>query len=334
MKRTVFYLFAVLVGWSYRAAGQSVSTGVLYSNFGPGETFDTDPTHGWGINGFLGPNILQQGIAEKFIPATTDTFTSAQLALEFITPGSVLVSLHTDADGRPGAILEQIAVPGLTTGPTVRSAASVVRPLLQAGSTYWLSVVAGGPGLLAGWIWNSIGDVSTLENCAATFDGIAAGPWFPGCFIAPGPNGIRSAFQINGRAQRDFAFSALQAGVEVRTTRARSEAEGRFTLGDASDGIDPSADDVSFQIGSFSGTIPNGSFQVDPFTGLFRFDGLVAGARVEAEIAPVAAAPRTFTFEIEVKNVDVAAGANAVTVQLAIGNDTGTTTAPVESKAR
>jgi len=129
-------------------------------------------------------------------------------------------------------------------------------------------------------------------------------------------------------------FAAFQAEVEVRTSRIRSEAEGQFTLGDASNGIDPSAEHVTFQIGSFSGSIPKASFRADPSTGAFNFDGLIGGTPVEAVIAPVLATARTFHFEIELKGVDAGAGANAVIVQLAIGNDNGTTSAPVESRAR
>lgn len=47
---------------------------VIYSNFGPGMTFDTDPAHGWTINGFAGPGVGQQAIAQRFIPAAAATF--------------------------------------------------------------------------------------------------------------------------------------------------------------------------------------------------------------------------------------------------------------------
>jgi hypothetical protein len=129
-------------------------------------------------------------------------------------------------------------------------------------------------------------------------------------------------------------FAAFSAELEVKTSRAKSEAEGQFTLGDTSDGIDATSEDVTFQIGSFSGLIPKGSFLFDPVSGAFTFGGSVGGVPVEAVIAPVRGMARTFTFEIDVKGVDAAAGANAVTIQLAIGNDNGTTSAPVESRAR
>jgi hypothetical protein len=42
---------------------------VIHSNFGPGMAFDADPSHGWTINGFLGPGIGQQAIAQQFTPS-------------------------------------------------------------------------------------------------------------------------------------------------------------------------------------------------------------------------------------------------------------------------
>src|SRR5213596_441793 len=54
---------------------------VIYSNFGPGMAFDADPSHGWTINGFLGPGIGQQAIAQQFTPSADYTFSAAEVAL-------------------------------------------------------------------------------------------------------------------------------------------------------------------------------------------------------------------------------------------------------------
>ena len=156
--------------------------------------FDANPLHGWTINGFLGPGIGQQAIAHQFTPAATRTFTGAQVALTlFSGPGNVSVFLQADSNGLPGPVLEQIDLTGLTVAPTIFAATSVLRPQLHGGTPYWLTVVAGGPGVLAGWDWNSIGDSSTASNFATTQGGSPAGPW------GLNPAGVtRSAFQING----------------------------------------------------------------------------------------------------------------------------------------
>ena len=166
---------------------------VVYSNFGPDMAFDPVLSHGWTINGFLGPDIGQQAIAQEFTPAQDATFSSAQVALTLVSgPGSVRVFLQADVAGLPGTVIEEIPVSGLGSAPAVHTASSVLRPLLHQGTPYWLSVAAGADGVLAGWNWNSIGDVS-LMTFAGTQGGGPAGPWG----IGPTPV-TRSAFQING----------------------------------------------------------------------------------------------------------------------------------------
>ena len=167
---------------------------VIYSNFGPGMTFDTDATHSWTINGFLSPGVGQQAIAQRFVPAATATFGGAQVALTlFSGTASVAVFLQADSSGLPGAVIEQMSVSGLTGVPSVFTATSALFPQLQAGTAYWLTVVAGAPGVLAGWNWNSIGDISTSENFAGTQGGSPLGPWG----LNPSPV-TRAVFQING----------------------------------------------------------------------------------------------------------------------------------------
>ena len=192
MESRVSRCLCVLLVW-FSFVGQA-DGGVIYSNFGPGMAFDTEPFHGWTINGFLGSGIGQQAIAHQFTPAATETFTDTQVALTlFSGPGSVAVFMQADSNGLPGPVLEQINVTGLTGVPTVFTATAVLRPQLQGGSPYWLTVVAGGPGVLAGWNWNSIGDSSTGSNFAGTQGGSPAGPWG-----LNSPGVTRSAFQING----------------------------------------------------------------------------------------------------------------------------------------
>ena len=61
------------------------------------------------------------------------------------------------------------------------------------------------------------------------------------------------------------AFAAFHAKVEIEVERHEREFEVKatFTLGAASDGINPLTEDVSFQVGTFSTTIPAGSFTQD-----------------------------------------------------------------------
>jgi hypothetical protein len=178
----------------------------VYSNFGAGFSFDTDPFHGWTINGFLAPGVGQQGISNRFTPAETVTFTGARLALSLWSPpANVLVVLQQDNGGLPGTVLEQITVGSLGYSPAVYAVTSVLHPQLQAGAHYWLTVLAPNAGSLAGWQWNATGDVSAGGNFAGTQGGVASGPWG----LNPNPV-VRGAFQVEG------TLVGVVVGIEIK----------------------------------------------------------------------------------------------------------------------
>lgn len=222
MKGGMSQILAVLFVCSH-VVGQA-GAGVIFSNLGPAMEFDTAPTHGWTINGFLREDIGQQTIGHRFTPAATDTFTSAQVVLShFSGPNILTVSLQADSNGRPGAVIEEIDVAGLTEVPTIFTAMSVLHPELQGGTPYWLVVVAGEPGVVAGWHWNSIGDASTGSNFAVNQFGSQAGPW-----SLDNLGSTRSAFQINGSPPTpQEALELLMGQVEVLLQA------GAFTQGQA-----------------------------------------------------------------------------------------------------
>jgi hypothetical protein len=172
----------------------------VYSNFGPGLSFQNDPQSGWTINGFLSPATGQQAISQLFTPADIYTFAGVRVPLSFHSgPNSIDLYLQADHGGLPGAVLDVMHLPALPVGPGVVSAESVSRPTLLANEAYWLSVVAGGPGVVAGWHWNTTGDVFDGRNFAGTQGGGPQGPWG----LGPGENGpqFRSAFLIEGDLQ-------------------------------------------------------------------------------------------------------------------------------------
>ena len=105
------------------------------------------------------------------------------------------------------------------------------------------------------------------------------------------------------------------------------EVEGTFTLGAASNGIDPLTEDVTVTIGAYEITIPEGSFSLDD-DGEFEFEGTIGGVKVEMEIE--LEDDGTFEFEIEVEGADLPELAEPLEVTLVIGDDKGTTTANAE----
>ncbi len=173
---------------------RSSSGAVIYSNFGADMSFDANPAHGWTINGYLGPTIGRQAIAQQFTPASRSVFQSAQLALSaFSGPATVDVYLQKDAEGLPGDVIERMTVTGLTATPAVFTATSTLLPTLVGDRPYWLSVVAPEAGTIGSWSWNSTGDAS-ITTFAGTQDGSPSGAW------GTGPVEVtRGAFQINGK---------------------------------------------------------------------------------------------------------------------------------------
>lgn len=101
------------------------------------------------------------------------------------------VMLMTDNAGVPGTVMEawhfsgQMAALGDPNSPL--SAASVLNPLLTAGTQYRLVVSTTGPDAHAAWHFNSVGDVGPLASRTDL------GPW-------GASNDTRGAFRIIGTA--------------------------------------------------------------------------------------------------------------------------------------
>lgn len=165
---------------------------VVYSNFGPSATFDADPNHGWTINGFLGPDIGQQAIAQQFTPSGDATLVYVQVPLALAAgSGEVRVLLQENANGLPGAVIDEMRSGDLQYTPQVYTATSTLLPTLHRGTSYWLTLAAGADGLVAGWQWNTLGDVAGA-TFVGTQGGGSAGPWA----VNPYPS-TRGAFSIN-----------------------------------------------------------------------------------------------------------------------------------------
>jgi hypothetical protein len=91
-----------------------------------------------------------------------------------------------------------------------------------------------------------------------------------------------------------------------------------FKIGPNSDGINPRTEVVSFTIGTFSTTIPIGSFKANG-----NFQGRVDGVALNVTIVPLIGGLYSFTAEGEGANLT--GTTYPVAVQLTIGNDQGST---------
>lgn len=138
-------------------------------------------------------------------------------------------------------------------------------------------------------------------------------------------------------------FAAFTPKLEIADAQA-FEVKGPFTLGATSDGIHPVTEDVTLQIGTFSLTIPAGSFRVSPARSeeehhhkkgkpraQFEFEGVIDGVSLEAKLTQTGT--NTFEFKAEGQNANLSGVGNPVPVGLTIGNDGGSVAVTTETES-
>jgi hypothetical protein len=178
--------------WSLLFTGPAVSRAdiLLFSNFGPGLSYDTGDANLVG-NAFDGNNYAE---GDTFTPTTSGGLSSITIALSCFGSGSCpdnfTVSLTRNASGAPASALESFTVSGASLGifgannpPLVLD--SLLHPLLTAGTQYWVTVRSDLNDSIA-WNWNSTGDAS---DQAISADGGAT--WFAPSGLTPG------AYKVN-----------------------------------------------------------------------------------------------------------------------------------------
>src|SRR5262249_49698304 len=119
-------------------------------------------------------------------------------------------------------------------------------------------------------------------------------------------------------------FSAFNAVGEVAGNQ--FEIRGGFKLGAGSNGINPPSESVVLQLGTFSATIPSGSFN-SARGGSYKFEGTIDGVDLELNFVP--AGTDRYTFAAEARRANLTGTVKPVSVALTIGDDAGTTTLSV-----
>lgn len=166
------------------AFSAEVRAAVIYSTFGPGDTFNIN-NGGWPV-GFATP---QSGAiaAARFSSNENYTLTSIRVATYYVVePNNFVVSLNSDNNGSPGSALatfSNTAFPllGIVTvapGGTVN---------LTSGSTYWVVLSAAASPTAGGWYPN---DQNLVGNWAQSFTDQSG--WFQQ------NNALTPAFDVNG----------------------------------------------------------------------------------------------------------------------------------------
>ncbi len=111
-------------------------------------------------------------------------------------------------------------------------------------------------------------------------------------------------------------FLAFRAQLEIAFGRAPNQdafaLESSFTLSSTAPGINPVTEPVTLQIGTFSTTIPPGSFK--QIGRLFTFAGAIGGASLEALITPTGTL--RYAFVASAQGASLTGTTNPVTVRL------------------
>jgi hypothetical protein len=117
-------------------------------------------------------------------------------------------------------------------------------------------------------------------------------------------------------------FFASFAKLEIESELSTFHLSDSFTLGANSNGITPTTQKLTLHIGTFSVTIPSGSFK-KLLTGTFFCKTTINGVTLNLKIVPLGA--KMFSFNVNGSGIDLGGLTEPVTVVLAIGTDSGTT---------
>lgn len=209
------------------------------------------------------------------------------------------------------------------------------------------AIASNGPPINTGNTYN--GSLST--DISQDFNiGVAGNPFNSSPTLLTIPTGasflfaavVDSFYGDNGDANGDLALTIAKAGQQLTVPTPFSSfsadlglfggtgptfaVNARFTLGAGSNGINPATEPVFFQIGSFLTIVPPGSF-TQSTDGSFAFKGTLSGVNLKAQIRPLVNG--RFVFQAAGTGVNLTwrelAGADPISLCLAIGNDTGVT---------
>ncbi|MBO0734316.1 MAG: YncE family protein [Methylocapsa sp.] len=158
---------------------------------------------------------------------------------------------------------------------------------------------------------DTVSVIDTRTNKVAAT--IPAGKGPSGVGIIPAPPGVPFSVFSARLAIRFWPYNLRSDDFNLNAS---------FTLGSASNGIDPSAEPVTIKIGTFALTIPRGSFKGTGF-GPFEFQGVIEGVSLKVGIEPTGA--KRYAFHAVAQNANLQGATNSVPVTLIIGDDSGFT---------
>lgn len=151
---------------------------IIYSDFGPGQTYDTSLAADVGTDP-NNPIAVQVSTAASFTPAFDSILTGVDFAA-YLASGPDQLTVYLTSGALPGAPIESFSVSVPSYPGSVLTLTSVLQPELFAGTTYWIVLEANDPvNSLIGWYGNSIGATPGF------LQRFGAGSWFLPGFEPP-----------------------------------------------------------------------------------------------------------------------------------------------------
>lgn len=152
---------ALVLALGVLGAASIANADVLYSNFGPGDTYLPNIGETLAFGGPLGGDSYEHAVPFT-VTGGAYTLDSAEVAvMRFWGPDMVNADLRADAGGSPGEILESTANGGTCTPGQIE------RPLilffsgdlvLEEGATYWLALRTQPTDAHLAWAHNAVED--------------------------------------------------------------------------------------------------------------------------------------------------------------------------------
>jgi hypothetical protein len=164
-------------------APSTASADIIFSNLGPGNSYNTSSGNPVGFDFFSGDQDAQ---ADSFFPLIDATLSSVSIALKSFSGTNafpVTISLTSSAGGLPGAVLESWIIPPGTlqafgSSGNLAVLTSVLHPALSIGGQYWVTAF-GGAGDPLVWNLSNVADpnpTATSVNGGATWNRLGLTP--------------------------------------------------------------------------------------------------------------------------------------------------------------
>jgi YVTN family beta-propeller protein len=237
--------------------------------------------------------------------------TASNTVVATIPVGSAPFRVAVTPDGKHVYVTEN-SIDGDDVSVIDTATNTVVAVVPLSGSPSGVAVTPDGAHVYVAKLFsNKVAVIATATNTVVARVPVGTNP--AGVAIVPPPPGV--PFLAFSATALDIAFGAAPNEDSFNL-------HSNFTLSSTAPGINPVTDPVSFQVGTFSITIPPGSFtpQLD---GSFFFLGVINGVSLKARITPTGTL--RYAFHGKATGASLTGTKNPVYVTLIIGGDSGAT---------